>query len=48
MRPGLEPAERAHLSPRLQTEVETFMQFYLTYLLERRLNSPDFLNHIRE
>lgn len=40
-------ASRAQLSPAVNTEIETIMQYYLTYLLERGLNSPDFLRRLR-
>jgi DNA repair protein RecO (recombination protein O) len=40
-------ATRAHLTPAVQREMETLLQHYITYLLERGLNSPDFLNEVR-
>lgn len=40
-------AARAQIAPAVQQEMETLLQFYLTYLLERGLNSPDFLRLVR-
>jgi DNA repair protein RecO (recombination protein O) len=40
-------AARAHLNPLLKREVEDLMQHYLTYLLERALNTPAFLRRVR-
>jgi DNA repair protein RecO (recombination protein O) len=40
-------AARAHLSPTIDAEMERLMQYYLTYLLERGLNSPSFLRRLR-
>jgi DNA repair protein RecO (recombination protein O) len=40
-------ASRAHASPETQKEVETLMQGFFTYLLERELNTPGFLKRIR-
>jgi DNA repair protein RecO (recombination protein O) len=39
--------QRARLSPETRTEVESLMQAYLTYLLERGLNTPEFLRKIQ-
>jgi DNA repair protein RecO (recombination protein O) len=39
---------RAHPSPDVQQELETLMQGYFTYLLERELNTPGFLKSITE
>ena len=39
-------ATRARPSPNVQREVETLMQGYFTYLLERELNTPGFLKKI--
>lgn len=39
-------ARRANPNPKIRGEVENLMQFYLTYLLERGLNSPQFLREI--
>jgi DNA repair protein RecO (recombination protein O) len=41
-------AQRAQPSPEVRAETETLMQRYFTYLLERALNSPDFLKQIRK
>ncbi|RPI34555.1 MAG: DNA repair protein RecO [Chloroflexota bacterium] len=41
-------AARARLSPEINRELETLMQQYLTYLLERGLNSPSFLRRVRK
>jgi len=40
-------AHRARPSEAVKKEVENLMQNYLTYLLERELNSPGFLRNIR-
>lgn len=40
-------ATRAQLTPSINIEIERLMQYYLTYLLERGLNSPDFLRRLR-
>ncbi len=40
-------AARAQLSPPVQREMEALLQHYITYVLERGLNSPDFLNEVR-
>ena len=39
-------ASRARISPDVNREMEQIMQYYLTYLLERGLNTPAFLRHI--
>ena len=41
-------ALRAAPKPEEQRELEALMQHYLTYLLERGLNSPDFLRRVRK
>jgi DNA repair protein RecO (recombination protein O) len=41
-------ATRARVSAEVQQELETLMQGYFTYLLERELNTPGFLKSIRE
>ncbi len=41
-------AQRAHPAPEEQREIETLMQGYLTYLLERGLNTPEFLRKIQK
>jgi DNA repair protein RecO (recombination protein O) len=40
-------AERADLTPVLNREIEAITQHYLTYLLERGLNTPAFLRRVR-
>jgi len=40
-------SKRAQPTPDVQVEVETLMQGYFTYLLERELNSPGFLRAVR-
>lgn len=40
-------ASRARLSAELNRELETLMHYHLTYLLERGLNSPSFLNYVK-
>ena len=40
-------AQRARLSSIIDLELETLMGQYLTYLLERGLNSPSFLKRVR-
>ncbi len=40
-------AQRARLSSTVDRELETLMGNYLTFLLERGLNSPDFLRRVR-
>jgi DNA repair protein RecO (recombination protein O) len=46
-RSGYEEARRAKPSTGVQAELETLMNAYLTYLLERALNSPKFLRRVR-
>ncbi len=41
-------AQRAHLTPALNRELEIIMQHYMTYLLERGLNTPPFLRRLRK
>ncbi len=40
-------ASRAPLTPPIKAEMENLLNYYLTYLLERRLNSPAFLHEVR-
>lgn len=40
-------AKRAHPAPAHYRELETLVQHYLTYLLERGLNTPEFLRRIK-
>jgi DNA repair protein RecO (recombination protein O) len=41
-------SERARPDSSIQKEMETLMQAYFTYLLERELNSPGFIQRVRE
>ena len=41
-------AQRARPGPEVQNELEVLMQKYLTYLLERGLNSPGFIKQIKK
>jgi DNA repair protein RecO (recombination protein O) len=45
-RSNYDVAARAQVAPPLQREVETLMQAYFTYLLERGLNTPGFIKRI--
>jgi len=47
-RSSFSEAARAPLSPGLNREMEALMQHYLTYLLERGLNTPAFLRRVKE
>ncbi len=40
-------AQRAHPNPEVQVEVESLLQRYVTYLLERAMNSPRFIDQIK-
>ena len=40
-------AQRAQVPPSVRSEMEALLQFYLTYLLERGLNTPAFLREVR-
>lgn len=40
-------AMRAELTPGVKREMESLMNHYLTYWLERRLNTPSFLQEVR-
>jgi DNA repair protein RecO (recombination protein O) len=46
-RSTFQEAQRAHPSGSIDREMEQVMQHYLTYLLERSLNSPAFLRRVR-
>ena len=46
-RSSFETAQRADPAPAERNEMETLLEGYFTYLLERRLNTPHFLNEIR-
>ncbi len=41
-------AARARIPPSVQAELEGLLQYYLTYLLERSLNTPAFLRSVRQ
>jgi len=47
-RSDYERAKRAHPGPEIQNEVEALLQRYLSYLLERALNSPEFIRQINQ
>jgi hypothetical protein len=40
-------AARARVSPDLNHELEQIIQHYLTYLLERGLNTPSFIRQVK-
>jgi DNA repair protein RecO (recombination protein O) len=40
-------ASRAEVTPEVKSQIENLLNYYLTYLLERRLNSPAFLHEVR-
>ena len=46
-RSSYKDASRAHPSFEVQTETETLMQGYFTYLLERQLNTPGFIKQVK-
>lgn len=46
-RSSYKEAARAPLNPVLNREIEGIVQYYLTYLLERGLNTPAFLRRVR-
>lgn len=46
-RSSYQSAKKARLSPEINRELENLMGYYLTYQLERTLNSPAFLRHVR-
>jgi DNA repair protein RecO (recombination protein O) len=47
-RSGYREATRARPTPEVRGEAEKLMQGYFTYLLERELHSPGFLNRVRQ
>jgi DNA repair protein RecO (recombination protein O) len=47
-RSSYQEATRAQVAPAVRAEMESLMQYYLTYLLERGLNSPAFLRRVRQ
>jgi hypothetical protein len=40
-------AAQAQISPQINREMEILIQHYLTYLLERTLNTPSFLRRVK-
>jgi DNA repair protein RecO (recombination protein O) len=46
-RSSFQEAARALLPPDVRQEMENLMQYYLTYLLERGLNTPSFIRRMR-
>jgi DNA repair protein RecO (recombination protein O) len=46
-RSSFSESARARPTPEIKQELETLMQHYLTYLLERGLNTPEFLRRLR-
>jgi len=47
-RSSFSEAQRADPSPGVRAEMESLLNDYLTFLLERKLNSPEFLDEIRQ
>ena len=47
-RSSYKDAARAQITPTINAEIENLMQYYLTYLLERGLNSPEFLRRVKK
>ncbi|MBM3146244.1 MAG: hypothetical protein FJ010_14970, partial [Chloroflexi bacterium] len=47
-RSSYQDAVRANIEPAIMAEIERLMNYYLTYLLERGLNSPSFLRRVRK
>ncbi len=47
-RSNFQDARLAQLTPTLNREMETLMNYYLTYMLERGLNTPAFLRRARK
>ena len=47
-RSGWAEAARADPPGPVRAEMEALLSYYMTYLLERRLNSPRFLDEIRQ
>ena len=41
-------ARRARPNPAITTEMERILRDYLTYILEARLNSPEFIRQVRQ
>jgi DNA repair protein RecO (recombination protein O) len=46
-RSSYKEASRASISKAIYSEMETLMNYYITYNLERKLNSPIFLHQVR-
>jgi DNA repair protein RecO (recombination protein O) len=46
-RSSFQDSLRAFIAPQIQGELEVLMQYYITYLLERGLNSPGFMRRVR-
>jgi len=46
-RSSYKDAKRANLTPKSNQEIENLVQHYITYLLERELNTPTFLRRIK-
>jgi DNA repair protein RecO (recombination protein O) len=46
-RSSFQEAMRATPTPKERAEMEATLRYYLTYLLERRMNSPEFLEEVR-
>ncbi|MBL6965814.1 MAG: DNA repair protein RecO [Anaerolineales bacterium] len=47
-RSSYEDAARVNFGPAIEAEIERLMGYYLTYLLERGLNTPNFIRRVRE
>jgi recombinational DNA repair protein (RecF pathway) len=41
-------ASRARISAAMHQELESLMDHYLTFLLERKLNTPSFIREVRK
>jgi DNA repair protein RecO (recombination protein O) len=46
-RSSYQQAARAHPSLRIHTEMERILGYYITYVLEKELNSPKFMRNVR-
>jgi DNA repair protein RecO (recombination protein O) len=46
-RSSFRDALKAEISPAVRRELEALLNYYLTYLLERKLNSPVFIQEVR-
>jgi DNA repair protein RecO (recombination protein O) len=40
-------AKKAVIPPSIRSEMETLLQYYITYILERKLNTPEFLRQVK-